>query len=34
VKLLVSPGQTHEMTKAFELLADVRDAYVAGDSAY
>jgi transposase len=34
VKLLLSPGQAHEMTKAFELLADVGDAYVAGDSAY
>jgi transposase len=34
VKLLLSPGQAHEMTKASELVADVRNAYVVGDSAY
>ena len=33
-KLLLSPGQAHEMTKAFELVRDVRDAHVVGDSAY
>ena len=34
VKLLLSAGQAHEMTKASELLEEVRDAYVIGDSAY
>jgi transposase len=34
VRLRLSPGQTHEMKVAYELLADVRDAYVVGDGAY
>jgi transposase len=34
VKLVLSPGQTHEMKLAYELLDDVRKAYVCGDSAY
>jgi transposase len=34
VKLALSPGQTHEMKLAYELLGDIEDAYVAGDSAY
>jgi putative transposase len=31
---VLSQGQAHEMTRAFELLADLADAYVVGDSAY
>lgn len=34
VRLLLSPGQTHEMKLAPALLANVHDAYVAGDMAY
>jgi putative transposase len=34
VKIALTPGQTHEMKVAHELLADIRDAYVAGDRAY
>ena len=34
VHLALSPGQTHEMKLAHEVLADVADAYVVGDSAY
>ncbi len=34
VKLLLSPGQTHEMKMAPALLAEVANAYVVGDSAY
>jgi transposase len=34
VSLVLSPGQTHEMKMAHELLADITDAYVVGDSAY
>jgi transposase len=34
VRLALSPGQTHEMKLAYELLSDITDAYVAGDSAY
>ena len=34
VKIALTPGQTHEMTVAYELLADIRGAYVAGDRAY
>ena len=34
VKLALSPGQTHEMKLAYELLGDIENAYVAGDSAY
>jgi putative transposase len=34
VRLALSPGQTHEMKLAYELLGDITDAYVAGDSAY
>jgi transposase len=34
VAFALSPGQTHEMKHASELLESVRDAYVVGDSAY
>ena len=34
VKLALSPGQTHEMKLAYALLADISNAYVAGDRAY
>lgn len=34
VRLALSPGQTHEMKLAYELLGDLTDAYVAGDAAY
>lgn len=34
VRIALSPGQTHEMKLAYELLGDITDAYVAGDSAY
>jgi len=34
VRLELSPGQTHEMKVASDLLADVVDAYVVADSAY
>lgn len=34
VKIALSPGQTHEMKLAYELLGDVADAYVAADRAY
>jgi transposase len=34
VCLVLSPGQTHEMKLAHQLLAGVADAYVVGDSAY
>src|SRR5262245_1371051 len=34
IRLALSPGQTHEMKLASEVLADVADAYVVGDSAY
>jgi transposase len=34
VRLALSPGQTHEMKLAPELLKGIYDAYVAGDMAY
>jgi transposase len=34
VRVVLSPGQTHEMKLAYALLSDIHDAYVAGDSAY
>lgn len=34
VRLALSPGQTHEMRLAYELLADVTNGYVVADSAY
>jgi len=34
VRLALSPGQTHEMKLAHEVLEGVTDAYVVGDSAY
>ena len=34
VRLALSPGQTHEMKMAPDILANVGDAYVVGDSAY
>lgn len=34
VRLMLSPGQTHEMKLAYELLGDITNAYVAGDKAY
>lgn len=34
VRLVLSPGQTHEMKVAHEVLEGVVDAYVVGDSAY
>jgi transposase len=34
VRLILSPGQTHEMKVAHELLAGIAQAYVVGDSAY
>jgi IS5 family transposase len=32
--LMLTPGQTHEMKVAYQLLAQVANAYVAADSAY
>ena len=32
--MLLTPGQTHEMRVAEELLREVHNAYVIGDSAY
>jgi hypothetical protein len=32
--MVLTPGQTHEMRVAEELLGDIHDAYVIGDSAY
>ena len=34
VRLALSPGQTHEMKLAYELLGGIADAYVGGDKAY
>jgi transposase len=34
IRLVLSPGQTHEMKVASEVLAGIGDAYVVGDSAY
>lgn len=34
VRLVLSPGQTHEMKVAPDILGDVVDAYVVADSAY
>jgi transposase len=34
VRLVLSPGQAHEIRFASELLSGFFDAYVAGDSAY
>ena len=34
VRIALSPGQTHEMKLAYELLGDITDAYVAADKAY
>lgn len=34
VRIALSPGQTHEMKLAYELLGDITHAYVAADSAY
>jgi transposase len=34
VRLVLSPGQTHEMKVASEVLSNVANAYVIGDSAY
>lgn len=34
VKLALTPGQTHEMKVAYELLGDITNAYVAADRAY
>jgi transposase len=34
IRVVLSPGQTHEMKLAHEVLADIADAYVVGDSAY
>lgn len=34
MRIELSAGQTHEMKLAYELLGDITDAYVAGDSAY
>lgn len=34
VRIVLSPGQTHEMKLAYDLLGDITNAYVAGDSAY
>jgi putative transposase len=34
VKLALTPGQTHEMRVAYELLGDLTNAYVAADRAY
>jgi len=34
VRLALWPGQTHEMKLAHEVLLDIADAYVIGDSAY
>jgi transposase len=32
--MVLTPGQTHEMRVAEELLGDIHNAYVIGDSAY
>jgi len=32
--MVLTPGQTHEMRVAEELLCDIHNAYVIGDSAY
>lgn len=32
--MVLTPGQTHEMKVAEELLGDIHHAYVIGDSAY
>lgn len=34
VRFALSPGQTHEMKHASELLANIENAYVVADSAY
>jgi transposase len=34
LRLMLTPGQTHEMKVAYQLLAEVANAYVAADSAY
>ena len=34
VRIVLTPGQAHEMTVARELLAPIHDAYVTADSAY
>jgi transposase len=34
IKIALTPGQTHEMKLAYELLGDITNAYVAGDRAY
>jgi putative transposase len=34
VRIALSPGQTHEMKLAHELLAGIQGAYVIGDRAY
>lgn len=34
VRLALTPGQTHEMKVAGEILRDIADAYIIGDSAY
>ena len=34
VKIALTAGQTHEMKVAYELLGDLRNAYVAADRAY
>jgi transposase len=33
-RIALSPGQTHEMKLAYELLGDIHDAYVGADTAY
>jgi len=34
VRFVLTPGQAHEMRVASELLGEIHDAYVVGDSAY
>lgn len=34
IKIALTPGQTHEMKLAYELLGDITNAYVAGDRAH
>ena len=34
MRIALSPGQTHEMKLAYELLGDISNAYVAADRAY
>jgi transposase len=34
VRFALSPGQTHEMKLAYELVGDLSEAYIAADSAY